>query len=114
MPKSAASHSIVAVTLALVRVTVPASLAAAGPASTPAPRTASAPARAARLGRRTRAIRRRSLRRRGLLLGAGRLEALLRPRLVELDAPLALLVLHEGQARAERAAAAALEAGHRL
>src|SRR4051794_13527052 len=42
------------------------------------------------------------------------LVALLGPRLVELDAPLALVVLHEGEAGAERAAAAALEAGDRL
>src|SRR5215211_7345747 len=48
----------------------------------------------------------------GLLLR--RLGALARPRLVELDAPLAVVGLHERQARAERAAAAALEAGHRL
>ena len=53
--------------------------------------------------------------RRGLggLLGVGRLGALLRPRLVELDAPLAVIGLLQDQARAERAAAAPLEPGHR-
>src|SRR6185312_1439609 len=43
-----------------------------------------------------------------------RLGALARPRLVELDAPLAVVGLHQRQARAERASRAALEAGHRL
>ena len=43
----------------------------------------------------------------------GRLGALARPRLVELDAPLAVLALLEREARAERLARAALEAGHR-
>src|SRR5436305_5035177 len=53
---------------------------------------------------------------RGLLgLGVRRLgRALLGPGLVELDAPLALLVLHEGELRAEVPAGAALEAGHGL
>src|SRR3954470_3660462 len=60
--------------------------------------------------RRRRRIRRRALGR--LLLR--RLGALARPRLVELDAPLAVLGLHQREARAERAPAAALEAGHRL
>src|SRR4051794_15919528 len=45
----------------------------------------------------------------GLGLGLGRLGALLGPRLVELDAPLALIGLHESELRAERATAAALE-----
>src|SRR4051812_43024694 len=53
--------------------------------------------------------------RRLLGLGVRRLGgALLGPWLVELDAPLALLVLHEGEPRAEIAARAALEAGDRL
>src|ERR1700727_1538921 len=42
----------------------------------------------------------------------GRLGALLRPRLVELDAPLAVLVLLQREAGAEALAGAALEAGH--
>src|SRR3954470_24477114 len=44
----------------------------------------------------------------------GRLGALAGPRLVELDAPLAVLGLHQRQPRAERAAGAALEAGDGL
>ena len=48
------------------------------------------------------------------LLGLGRLRALLGPRLVELDAPLAVLGLLQRQARAEALAGAALEAGDRL
>ena len=47
-----------------------------------------------------------------LLLGLGRLGALLGPRLVELDAPFALLGLAEREMRAEAAAAAAAEARH--
>src|SRR5215210_4884712 len=48
------------------------------------------------------------------LLLLGRLGALARPRLVELHPPLALLVLLEGEAGAERAPGTALEPGHRL
>src|SRR4051794_30096220 len=52
--------------------------------------------------------------RRALRLLLGRLGALAGPRLVELDAPLAVLGLLQRQPRAERAAAAALEARHGL
>ena len=55
-----------------------------------------------------------SRRRRGLALDLGRLGALARPRLVELDAPLALGRLLEREAGTERAPGAALEARHRL
>src|SRR2546423_2198767 len=50
----------------------------------------------------------------GLLALLGRLGPLARPRLVELDAPLAVVALLQRETRAERPAAAALEAGHRL
>ena len=47
------------------------------------------------------------------LVALGRLGALAGPRLVELDAPLAVLGLHQRELRAEGAAGAALEAGDR-
>ena len=47
------------------------------------------------------------------VLALGRLRALARPRLVELDAPLAVLALLQREPRAERLARAPLEAGHR-
>src|SRR4051794_39290941 len=49
-----------------------------------------------------------------LFFGLRRLGPLLGPRLVELDAPLALLGLHEGELRAERSPAPALEPRDRL
>ena len=55
----------------------------------------------------------RRRRRRAGILALRRLGALARPRLVELDAPLAVLALLEREPRAERLARAALEAGHR-
>src|SRR5439155_17735859 len=50
----------------------------------------------------------------GFALSLGRLSSLLGPWLVELDAPLAVLRLRQGQPGAEALARAALEAGHRL
>src|SRR3954447_5716082 len=99
-----ASHSAVAVTLPAVCETEPASLAcAAGAASAAAASTAAATV--AHLRRRTRPLGRCARRRglglgRGLLLGGRGLEAVLRPRLVELDAPAALVVLDQREARA--------------
>src|SRR3954452_13451683 len=106
-PKPAASHCSVAVTAPSVRVTEPASFAAAGAAPASAATPAQASAIALGRGRRTG----RLLLGRLLGLGLRRLEPLAGPRLVELDAPLAVIGLHERQARTERAPAAALEPG---
>src|SRR4051794_852859 len=123
--KSPVFHFSVAVTDPDVRVTEPAlTLAAAGPANrSVAPRVSArmmdrigrpysrgrsfaSPRSGGRGGARVagRSGRGGS----GLVLGLGGLGALLGPRLVELDAPLALLVLHQRELGAERAAAAAL------
>src|SRR4051794_35134400 len=122
MPKSAASHSSVALIGPADLVILPASLASAGAAPAPPRPPASAPAaRAARATLRRSAGTARSLRARAALrgrrlhlVGLGLLEALLGPRLVELDAHPALLVLHQRQARPERAPRPALEPGDRL
>src|SRR3954452_15020226 len=119
MPKSAASHSSVALTAPADLVIVPPSLARAGPApatASSAPAVAAASAALRRSAGTARGLRARAgLGRRSLhLVGLGLLEALLGPRLVELDAHPALFVLHQREAGAERAARAALEAGHRL
>src|SRR3954469_20677269 len=122
MPKSAASHSSVAMTGPPDLLILPASLAGAGAVPTPPRPTASAPAaRAARATLRRSAGTARSLRARAALrgrrlhlVGLGLLEALLGPRLVELDAHPAFLVLDQRQARPERPPRPALEAGDRL
>src|SRR3954447_6531023 len=124
MPKSAASHSSVALTGPADLVILPASLASAGAAPAPPTAPASAPAasaarvratlrRSAGTARRLRAGAARGGRRLHVV-GLGLLEALLGPRLVELDAHPALLVLHQRQARPEGAPRPALEAGDRL
>src|ERR1019366_8955263 len=59
------------------------------------------------------ALRRRRGERLRLGLDLRRLGALVRPGLVELDAPLALGGLHQRQAGAERASAPAAKPGHR-
>ena len=81
----------------------------AGP---PGATRASAPPRPLRPPPPSRASRRRRRRRRRVV-ALRRLGALARPRLVELDAPLAVLGLLQREPRAERPARAALEAGDR-
>src|SRR5437868_12269913 len=103
MPNSASSHASVALTAPAAWVIDPASLADAGPASA-APSATTAPSsdarRSSELRRGTRPARSgrlvggcRGCRRRLHLVGLSLLEALLGPRLVELDAHPALLVL---------------------
>src|SRR4051812_7346977 len=118
-PNSPADQASVACTPPLAAVTEPAGSAAAGAAGARAAAVAAARPRSARLGRRDagtgpgRIVRRRGGG--GLVgLGLGRLGALAGPRLVELDAPLAVLGLQQRQTGAEGPAAAPLEAGDGL
>src|SRR4051812_22734593 len=111
-PNSAPSHSSSALTAPADLVILPGSLAGAGaapaPASTRAPAASAASAALRRGGRTARGLRAGGVGRRASfqVVALGLLEALLRPRLVELDPHPALFVLHERQARPERPARA--------
>src|SRR4051794_28875463 len=111
--KSPAAQLNVAETLPTVTVLDPAATLASAGAATSSTAAASRALRSLNLVAFLRGGRGGGRRRR-LVLGLGRLGALLGPGLVELDAPLALLVLHQRELGAERAAGAALEAGHLL
>src|SRR4051794_10937980 len=114
MPTSAPSHSSSAVTLPSVSVILPGSPASAAGAHHRAPTATAAATTLRRGGRTARGLVGAGRSRRLHVVGLRLLEALLRPRLVELDAHPALLVLDERQACAEGPARATLEPGHRL